>query len=146
MPSYSWTSASTTTVIVPYLHHHLHYPVPLPPPPPLPMCHHWHINPCSTASISTTTSVTLSWYLMMDIWGLGISLLSWPGHVLPWSLFAHFQKCIGFIIKFRDIRGLLEQNNFPLIFPKHWWSRYWAKGLDHTNNLNPLYFKYITVF
>ena len=50
-------------------------------------------------------------------------------------------KCHTYEQKIGNIWGLLSQNNFLLIFSKHWLSHYWVKGIYSTMYLNHLYLK-----
>ena len=52
-----------------------------------------------------------------------------------------WQKCHTYQQMIRDISGLPAQNDFLPIFPEHWWSHHWVKGLEHTIDLNNLYLK-----
>ena len=47
--------------------------------------------------------------------------------------------------EFRDIRGLPAQNKFPLIFPKHWWSRLTGERVRLYNVFQTLGFKTSTI-
>ena len=47
--------------------------------------------------------------------------------------------------KIRKYIGPTGTDNFISILPKHWWSHYWAKGIDCKMDLNPPDFKFLVV-